>query len=214
MAYIIGIDPGRAYTGICVWDLVTKKVIYSSTFGMPLGEARKEVKFNPSWYRLSEMYNFLLSELADFRFSGVCLIEDYPYYGKMTQEDYENMDRSPLQLAESHGAIYCAMAAMKIPCIKVTPTQMKYFVTGKGFADKRLVIKKVYELYQEPLLDEHQFDALGLCHMGRYLVVFALNPKKFNEKGYEYLTLNSLLMDQRHAGFKKEIIKRCTDLPF
>lgn len=214
MSYIIGIDPGRAYTGICVWDIVAKKIVYNGTFGMPLGEARKGAKWNPSWYRLSELNDFLRDELKDFRFSAVGLIEDYPYPGKMNKEDFENMDRSPLQFAQTHGVIYSAMAAMQIPFIKVTPTQMKYFVTGYGHADKRQVIKHIFELYKEPLLDEHQFDALCLCHMGRYITVFAVDPSLFKEDGYEYMTINSLLMDNRHAGFKREVIKRCTDMPF
>lgn len=50
--------------------------------------------------------------------------------------------------------------------------------------------------------------------MGRYITVFAVDPSLFKEDGYEYMTINSLLMDNRHAGFKREVIKRCTDMPF
>lgn len=201
---LIGIDPGRAHTGACAWSIRKKEIVGNITLNMSVGDARKEQPFNPEWWRLNVFYNELVEWVEQFP-NPVGIIEQYIFYGKMTQQDFEHMDRSVLELAETHGAIMAAMARCNAPCVKIMPTQMKFFVTGDGSADKRLIIKKVFELYGTALEDEHQFDALCMCHIGRYLVAFIVNSQRLRKGSYEYTVCNDILMYHKHRGFAKAV---------
>lgn len=202
---IIGVDPGRRHTGICAWSMREKRVVGNMTFNMSVDQARKESPFNPEWWRLHCLRGEIVQFCEDFP-NPVGVIEQYPFYGKMTKEDFEKMDKSIMDLAETHGAIQCALAQLNAPSVKVTPTQVKCFVTGNGAADKRQVIKSVFAMYGTALEDEHQFDAMCMCHIGRYLVVFIVDPWRLKKGTYEYNTCNDIKMYFKHKGFAEAIL--------
>jgi len=202
---IIGIDPGRQHQAFTVYNTEQQKVVENITFNMSLMDARKQRKYNPSWYRLNECRKVFTEMLSKYE-NPVGIVEDYIYFGKMDESDFAHMDRSPLQLAESHGALYCALAGLDIPCVKVTASTIKFFVTGYGAADKRAMIRAVFEAYNTPLDDEHQFDALACAHIGRYFVQYCIDPTAFPSDSYEANILSKILTNRHNAGVQDRIL--------
>jgi Holliday junction resolvasome RuvABC endonuclease subunit len=202
---LIGCDPGRQHTALCAVSVRTGDVIGNLTINVSLASARKQADFNPSWYRLEIMREEAKVFISQFE-NPVGIIEEYIYLGKMTKEEYETMDRSPLQLAETHGALYCAFASLGVPSVKLSVTLVKFFLTGDGVADKRKMIKEGFRIYNTALDDEHQFDALCMAHVGRHLVSFCVNPTNFDNKGYAFHSLSNLIMEPRHKGVQAAII--------
>ena len=50
--------------------------------------------------------------------------------------------------------------------VLVTPSQLKKFVTGKGNADKNVVMKEVYKRFHIDTDDDNTADAVVLGHIG------------------------------------------------
>jgi hypothetical protein len=216
---IIGCDTGRANVGICGYDRKLKSISLSTTFKFSLALARRESQFNPSAYRVSAIddeFFTLLSRLEKkFDPSEILgVVEDYAYGADNLQEIVKrskgkddlrrrlnellkNSDRDPWGLAECSGVILANFARFKIPFIKIPPTQLKLFITGDGRAPKTLMMKTLKAEYGVALDTDHEFDALGLCHIGRYFCVFCENPGAF-KKGYEREVMSSIAFDGKY----------------
>lgn len=54
--------------------------------------------------------------------------------------------------------------------IVVPPTTLKKFVTGKGNAEKSLMIREVYKRWGFDAADDNQADAVGLLQVGRAVI--------------------------------------------
>jgi crossover junction endodeoxyribonuclease RuvC len=54
--------------------------------------------------------------------------------------------------------------------VLVTPSQLKKFVTGKGNADKSVVMKEVYKRFSIDTDDDNTADAVVLGHIGMTLI--------------------------------------------
>lgn len=52
----------------------------------------------------------------------------------------------------------------------VPPTTLKKFVTGKGNAEKSLMIREVYKRWGFDAADDNQADAVGLLQVGRAVI--------------------------------------------
>lgn len=215
---IIGLDIGRANTGIVVWSVEDKRIVVNETLKLNLNKMRKEYPENPQARRLSlveEHLYLLLNKLKNKDERVFAVIEDYAYSAdniwpilksKKSAGDkikdilsmLRNMDRDPFALSEVHGVIYSQLAMFKIPYVKVAPTQMKRFIAGKGNADKPEIMHILSKAY-EVLDDDHQFDALALCHMGRYYVAWCKNSKSL-PSGYKRETITSIALDDRHLN--------------
>jgi hypothetical protein len=116
----------------------------------------------------------------------------------------ERMDWDALALAEIHGVFLATLGRWGIPAIKVSPTQMKYFMTGNGKADKRLMIKMVYRYYKAEMPDEHQYDALAAAHIGRYFIQYCRKPQSI-KPGYPRSVCNTIMFDKRFKGVAEEV---------
>lgn len=116
----------------------------------------------------------------------------------------EPMDWDSLSLAEIHGVLMAVLGRWGIPAIKVSPTQMKYFMTGKGNCDKREMIKKVHDYYGEEMTDEHQFDALAAAHVGRHFIQYCHRPNSLRP-GYPRNVCNTLMYDKRFRGVAEKV---------
>lgn len=54
-----------------------------------------------------------------------------------------------------------------IPWLEVSPSQLKQFATGKGNANKEIVLQQVYKRWGVELTDNNQADAYVLAQIGR-----------------------------------------------
>lgn len=214
---ILGNDIGRQFTGIVAYDNDRHTILLNKTLNLPLAKMRKESRFNPTSYRLRKTFNFYLEILGEVKCMDndiLAVIEDYAlgadsiltilkakrksYTDKMIdiKELVSKNDRDPLSLAEVHGAIHVALSLLEIPIIKMVPTQLKRFITGDGTADKPEMMKTLKDKYNAVLDDHHQYDALGLCHVGRYFVAYCRKPTSI-PAGYERETISSIAYDNK-----------------
>jgi Holliday junction resolvasome RuvABC endonuclease subunit len=81
--------------------------------------------------------------------------------------------------AERHGLAYIIRLALwrpKIPFVLVAPTSLKKFVTGKGNAEKNIVIREVYRRFKDhegfavDVKNDNEADSVGLLFIGRALL--------------------------------------------
>jgi hypothetical protein len=180
------------------------------TIELPISKMRPKALFNPHSCRLNELKHgmtYFIRSHVDTGCDGeecIAIVEDYAYGDqKISLEEFRKMDKMTLELGEVHGVVYQSLYDMSIPMIKVAPSQMKYFVTGNGRCEKTAVIKAMYEQYKVSMEDDHQYDALALCHIGRYFVLFCTNPSAIPEGTYEYNVVTRLAYDQKYVGISK-----------
>ena len=62
------------------------------------------------------------------------------------------------------------LADYNIPFIVVFPTTLKKFITGKGNADKEVLMMMVYRDYKEQILDNNLVDGFALSLIGAALL--------------------------------------------
>jgi Holliday junction resolvasome RuvABC endonuclease subunit len=196
-----------------IWNILEKRIDTATTIDISLGDARKARNYNPVYYREDFVASALGAVVKQFYNTDMPIIlasvEDYVYGDKAaTLEDFQNADKDPMKLAETHGVICSSLARMGIPIIKPSISLIKYFVTGYGHADKRRVIKHVHQIYGCSLPDEHQYDALAAVHVARYFVAFCRNPGKCNFKHHELKAMNRLMTDRRFEGVGAEVKER------
>jgi len=211
---IVGVDVGRANTGIIIYDFNKKRIEHAGTISLPIQKMRNEEKMNPKAWRLMTMYGKMCEILGRWagREGGLAVIEDYAYGDvNITLEQFRKMDKMALEVGESHGVCYAALATWRIPFIKVAPTQLKLFITGNGSCEKPEIMKVLQPMYEDKidcdLKDDHQYDALGLAHMGRYYVTFCKNSSVFTEGTYEYSVMVELAYKSEHRNITNWISK-------
>jgi len=210
---ILGIDPGRRHTGVVIWNILEKRIDTAVTIDISLGDARKTRNYNPAYYRENQIASMLFPIITKYYETDMPIVlasvEDYVHGDKAaTLEDFQNSDKEPMKLAETHGVIHSLLAGRGIPIIKPSITLIKFFCTGYGFADKRRIIKSMYEIYKAGLSDEHQYDALAAVHVARYFVAYCRRPANCNFKHHELKAMNRLLFDKRFEGVAAEVRTR------
>jgi Holliday junction resolvasome RuvABC endonuclease subunit len=70
------------------------------------------------------------------------------------------------QLGELHGVIRTFLYEHDMPLLLVAPAALKKFVTGKGKAEKGVVIKAVFQRFDVDVDDDNAADAAGLLFIG------------------------------------------------
>lgn len=204
---IMGVDVGRENTGVVTYDIANGAVCRNATIRLQLRDMRLTRSFNPQYYRLDLMAS-MLNELIKQDEPILGSVEDYIYGDRAaTAEDLQQMDRDPLKLAEMHGMLCSMFAKNNVPIIKPGNTTMKFFMAGHGHADKRKMIKAVYDEYKISMPDEHQYDALCAAHIGRYFALYCTNPthKIFKSSPYKERTCYTLYMDKRFEGVGEKV---------
>lgn len=78
-------------------------------------------------------------------------------------------------LAELGGVIRLLLLDMGVPYIVVAPTTNKKFATGKGNAEKDLVLKRVFQHWGADMSNNNEADAFSLAQFGRCFI----NPEGF-----------------------------------
>lgn len=69
-----------------------------------------------------------------------------------------------------------------IPWLEVSPSQVKQFATGKGNANKEVVLQQVYKRWGVELTDNNQADAYVLAQIGRAYLGEADDLTDFQQK--------------------------------
>ena len=69
-----------------------------------------------------------------------------------------------------------------IPWLEVSPSQVKQFATGKGNANKEIVLQQVYKRWGVELTDNNQADAYVLAQIGRAYLSEMDNLTDFQQK--------------------------------
>lgn len=100
------------------------------------------------------------------------LIKRLPYNGLIVFENFSFASND----AGSHERIGLAFLLRlclwqnSIPFLLVAPSQLKKFVTGKGNAEKSLVLREVYRRWGVVAANDNAADAVGLIQIGRCIV--------------------------------------------
>ena len=69
-----------------------------------------------------------------------------------------------------------------IPWLEVSPSQVKQFATGKGNANKEVVLQQVYKRWGVEFNDNNQADAYVLAQIGRAYLSEMDNLTDFQQK--------------------------------
>jgi Holliday junction resolvasome RuvABC endonuclease subunit len=103
--------------------------------------------------RLSEIYSTFSAILEANRgqIDGAA-IEGYAFAAKGAK----------FNLGEVGGVLRLALYDRSIPSIEVPPTYLKKFFTGKGNAQKNVMMKEAYKNYGIDINDDNDCDAFGL----------------------------------------------------
>lgn len=148
---ILGLDLSLTATGwALVWDGSPKWGVIKSR--------HRSVK------RLSEIRKQIIFILQDTQ-PCLAVIEGYSY----------GSHQGMAGLAELGGVVRLLLLDMGIPFIVVAPATNKKFATGKGNAEKDLVLKRVFQHWGADMSNNNEADAFALAQFGRCY----LNPEGF-----------------------------------
>ena len=140
---ILGLDLSLTATGwALVWDGSPKWGVIKSR--------------NRSVKRLSEIRNAVLDIINQTQ-PSLAVIEGYSY----------GSSQGMAGLAELGGVIRLLLLDMGIPFIVVAPATNKKFATGKGNAEKDLMLKRVFQHWAADMSNNNEADAFALAQFGR-----------------------------------------------
>jgi crossover junction endodeoxyribonuclease RuvC len=153
---ILGIDPGTASTGYGVIKKVKGQKTKSRDYFKCLGYGL--IKTNPS-LTTSERLKKLNNELKG-------LIKKYQPKILATESIYffKNL-KTAMTVSQAEGVILFTAAQKKIPVYEFAPLQVKSAITGYGWAEKKIVqrkIKNLLKLKETPKPDDAA-DALAIA---------------------------------------------------
>lgn len=158
---IIGIDLSLTGTGLaCLEDgiLIKTQLVKSELEGKGLLDRMSRIK------KILDEISAFINQYYDATKSVETLF---------VTEGYSFASRAGMafSLGELGGIIRYWMATTvecdkKCSVLEVPPTQLKKFITGKGNADKNIVIKEIYKNYKVDIDNDNEADAFALAYMG------------------------------------------------
>ncbi len=157
---IIGIDPSLTSTGIIV--LRDGKVeLAETTKNRPdLGTIERVKLIRERIASIIE--NLINEEKTEWQAPDLITIEGFSYGSK---------GRSVFDIAYLGWRIREDLEQLRvddgIPWLEVPPTQVKQFATGKGNANKEIILQQVYKRWGVEFSDNNQADAYVLAQIGR-----------------------------------------------
>jgi crossover junction endodeoxyribonuclease RuvC len=111
----------------------------------------------PSKVRGMERLNRIRSEIAEIvKGSDLVVCENYAF----------SRPNQAHQIGELHGIIRFWLYKHEIPLLLVAPAALKKFVTGKGNAEKDLMLLEVFKRWGHSAGDNNAADAIGLLYIG------------------------------------------------
>lgn len=148
MDYFHGFDLSLTGTGVVVLD-ANLNVVHKETLKNKLRGCE----------RLSHIRNKLDALIVQYPPSVVC-IEDYIKHLEVGQA---------FHIGELGGVIKTELWEREIDPVLISPTMLKKFITGKGIAEKDMVVLSVYKHFGFEADDNDQADAYGLARLAHAL---------------------------------------------
>lgn len=180
----VGIDPSLTGTAICVLRSGYETPHYCAT----LPSAKKDFSSQLSRYvKVSELVINVLDEYIDKE-------DEIDYLICLEGYSFGSRGAAVFSLAEFGGILRKALADTFTEYFEVPPTVLKKFVTGKGNANKAVMLEKTYRKFgvgSELLADDNQVDAFGLAQFAKGIAEGTL-PKEFLKK-YTHTTFGTVL---------------------
>lgn len=184
---ILAIDPSLTATGIVVLRNGQVETAVTTKNRPELGTIERVRAINHRTIDIIE--NLKTEEEAEWQAPDLIVIEGF---------SYGSTGRKLFDIAYLGWRIREELERLReqdnIPWIEVPPTQLKRFATGKGNANKEIILQQVYKRWGVELSDNNQADAFVLAKIGEaYLgnsegltefqreVVQSLNGKKVVE---------------------------------
>lgn len=152
MTKTLGLDLSLVGSGIVLLEngkIILKQVIKSKPTpgGKPIDELKRIQK-------IVEAIEDIVSEHSP----TIAIIEGMAYMATKTS--------SLVQLSALNYFTRAMLADYRVPFCLCAPTTLKKFITGKGNADKEVLMMVVYRDYKEQILDNNLVDAFGLALIG------------------------------------------------
>jgi len=152
LSLVIGIDPSLTSTGIIVLRDGAVELAQTTKNRPELGtiERVKEIreKILKIHYTVGKTPSLIVIEGFSYGSKGRSVF-DIAYLGWRIREDLEYL--------KTNG----------VPWIEVSPAQLKQFATGKGNANKEIILQQVYKRWGVEFSDNNQADAYVLAQIGR-----------------------------------------------
>lgn len=142
---IVGLDLSLTGTGIATWcgDRILAETITTKLLGLPrMDYILQQVR------EFTKAADLVVIEGFSFGSRGAALFE-IAGLGYLVRHDFWKREQKFLL---------------------VTPGQLKKFVTGKGNADKAIVIREVYKRFGVDVANDDEADAVGLLVIGMALL--------------------------------------------
>lgn len=106
--------------------------------------------------RIAYIRDFVTEVIDDEGYPDVIVIEGYAYGAQSRSH----------AIGELGGVIKLALYEMGLSCVVVPPTTLKKYTTGKGNAQKSLMLKKVYTRWDFDTENDNIADAYALARFG------------------------------------------------
>lgn len=164
---IAGIDQSLNSTGICIFDSLTKEVLFSKAIVL------NGKKGTPKLFgidRLAYIRDQVMEILLEYKVEFISL-EGY---------SYGSVGRSLFELGEVGGAVRILSYDLGIRFEVVPPKTLKKYITGNGNADKEIMKNSVESKYKKTFETSDETDAYGLAVM-----TAELGPDSIHDYCYE-----------------------------
>lgn len=147
----LGIDLSLCNSGVVLLEdgkIVVQRLIKSKPVGdKPVDELKRIQKIVSEIEDIVSEYNPTISVIENMAF-GI------------------QKTTSLTQLSALNFFTRAMLADYRVPFFLVAPTTLKKFITGKGNADKEVLMMMVYRDYKEQILDNNLVDGFGLSLIG------------------------------------------------
>ena len=163
---MIGIDISLAKTGICIIGrdgaLLYSGLVKSKPSGDSyLAETKRIVK-------IAEDIIGKIDEFCPETSPALVVIEAQAFMARNTS--------AITQIAGLSHLVRTLLAEFEWPCVLVAPSSLKKFITGKGNADKNIVMLEIFKQYGHTFMEDNTADSFALAAIGMALLGEPLKP--------------------------------------
>jgi crossover junction endodeoxyribonuclease RuvC len=172
---VVGIDPSLTSTGIVVLRHGEIEKALTTKNEPKLGTLKRVKKIGD---KIFDIINNLTNDAeTEWEAPALIVIEGFSYGSK---------GRGVFDIAYLGWRIREELERYRteddVPWLEVSPAQLKQFATGKGNANKEIVLQQVYKRWGVELTDNNQADAYVLAQIGRAYLGEADDLTDFQQK--------------------------------
>lgn len=155
---IIGLDLSLTRTGVCLF--------FPEDQGVSASHIKSAQK---GLLRLAELENNLKNIIYPFSSNCLVVIEDYAF---------SRNGRNLFGMIEWGGVARLALHKMGVQAITISPTALKKFVTGKGNAQKDMMMQQILKRWGFEASNNDEADAYALARVGDSII----NPDRYTKE--------------------------------